>query len=938
MAITEVLRGLGQWAVSLDPEKMSDDLWKKITKFGHIAIHVGRPDPRVSGDSLLRTSRYTGVLIGQQDSDGQRAIDGYGMAFWLGDSENKGDIRETLLAFDPPQPFDDVIVALLPASGAVIPGTIVNIPETWGGTHQYQTPLQDIDYVCQTVGAAWRVNGDATLDAGYESDLFVVNPETVVTRKMAAELSNASMYDMFTKGLTGLSATSTDMEDFTTRVLLLAQNAEGSSSTATADILPGLNPYKDLHGNPVKITRIIQESDTDPSNAPARAQLQLNRFTSSRDALTLSTSTYDVKGDLSVGDYIWVCDPVMDLIDVANEVKFRGKLINPMKLRLTETTWPIVKGYSVLFRDYQGEWIDLTDYVVWETGDTSLVVGGYNRSLTAGGGGVFPVTPPSPEDDTTVPDQTVWDLPWNQAMYQSPITGESRSEVELAWERPLNTDSSNITDGDYYEIRFRQSTTPLFDLTLDELQGYELTALNTVENPLVLGVEQEWQYARAPFEVLKFRMGELLPGQTYEAQIRAVDTARPPHLGEWSDLVQWQASRDIFPPATPAAPIIASSPMAILVQHNLGRADGGEFNLDRDLHHLKVYAGTEPLFSPEPDYLLGILPANWGMISGQVPVVGSFQITSLTPLYYKVVAVDESGNESLPSAAVVATAELIDDQFVRNLRVDKITAGTISADWIVGAYIRTGKTGARVEMSYAGIDGYNPLNQKQLNWNSFTGQLSVLGKGGIKVTGGGNVEITDGALIVYNSFGDKIVELGECADGRHGLQVYKDNGIRVARAGELASSVNEGIEVINDLGQLVRIDTLAFGTEAASISTFQQTSSSTYVNLATVGPFVTVDIGTSGRALVFVSAWVNNGGAALGNAGASYDVGGPGGYFSAAGTFRGIYYVGSQQVRMSAVSLMTGLNAGANTFQMKYRGNGSDLAGFSDRTIAVYPF
>jgi hypothetical protein len=935
MSVTEVLRGLGQWNIGLDVEKMPDKIWKQITKFGHIAIHVGRVDPRVSGDSLLRTSRYTGVVIGQTDDDSRKSIDGFGINFWLGDSENKGDIRETLLAFDPAVSFQDAIIALLPSSGAVVAGTIVDIPEMWGGSHQYKTSGEDIDYVCQTLGAAWRVNGDATLDAGYESDLFVVNPKTVVMRKMLSDFSDQAMYDMFMKGLSGLSATSSDMEDFTTRVLLLAQNAEGTSSTATADILPGKNPYKDLHGNSVKITRIVQESDTDPANADARAQLQLNRFTSPREALTLSTSTYDVKGDLAVGDYLWVCDPVMDLVDVANEVRFRGKLINPMKLRLTETTWPIVKGYSVLFRDYNGNWIDLTDYVEHETGDTQLVVGGYNRSLTSGGGGVFPVTPPSPENDTTIPDQTEWDTPWQQAMYQSPITGESRSEVELKWSKPLNTDASNITDLDYYEIRYRQSVTPLYPLTIDEMAEYEVDELNTVEDPLILGIEGEWQYARAPGEVLKYRMGELLPGQTYEAQIRAVDTARPPHLGEWSDLIQWQASRDIFPPATPAAPIIASSQVAILVEHHLGRADGGEFNLDRDLHHLKVYMGSDPLFVPTPAGLLGVIQANWGMISGEVPVVGSFQVTNIGPMYYKVTAVDESGNESLPSAGVVATAELIDDQWVRNLRVDKITAGTISADWLLGAYIRTGKTGARVEMSYKGIDGYGPDNIKKLNWDSASGQLRVIGSGGIAVTGGGNIEITDGALIVYNVVGDKIIEIGECADGRHGVQVYKDNGTRVARIGELASSVDEGIEVIDDFGGLVRISTLAFGMESGYDAAIVSTTLTTFNGNT---PSCTCIVGNTGRVIVSMSAWVAAG-AITGAGSVGFFGSGPSGATVAANINRVLSTTGGTNLGAGRSFLCTGLTPGSWTFSLTYRSStAGQNAQFLERQITAQPF
>jgi hypothetical protein len=931
MSVTETLRALGSWGMSFKKE-MPDDTWKKIDYFAHIAIHVG-PKPGALDDSLLASARYAGPLLYISDSSAaQRSIAGKGMAYWLGDPEGKGDIFEDPIEVD--GDLDDVIRSLLPASGSVTEGTFYNTGETFGpSTFQFQTPREVIDYICQTVGAAWRVNFDATLDIGLESDLFKVNPKCVVSRKKRLAGNVSGFEDMFLSGLGGMAQTARDVEDYTTDVLLLAQGINGQFVSATASTPEAEIPFVDLHGNKVRLKRIVTESETDSTNAEARAQLQLNRFKSTRDALTLSTSNYDIKGKAQVGDYVWVYDPTMNLVDMDNEVPFRGERINPFKLRLTEISWPIVRRMSVFLRTGEGEWLDLSDFVVPETGETTLVVGGYNRSLSEGGGGAFPVTPP--EADTSVPAAVEWDTPWNQSMYQSPITGESRSEVEIKWFRPDNEDGSTITDGAFYEIRFRQSVVPFLDLTLDELDFLEVDDWVTVENPVTLGVEQEWQYARAPFEVLKFRMQDLLPGQPYEAQIRAVDNARPANVGDWSDLIQWQASRDIFPPATPAAPFVASSPAAALIRHNLGRADGGEFNLDRDLHHLKVHADVDPLFAPERENLVGIIPANWGMITGEVPVVASFQITSQLPLYYKVVAVDESGNESLPSAGVVATAELWGDKYIQNLTVDKITAGTISADWILGAYIKTGKSGARVEMSYEGIDGYDPLGQKRLNWDSASGQLRVIGDGGIAVTGGGNIEITNGALIVYNVVGDKIIEIGECADGRHGVQVYKDDGTRVARIGELASDPNEGIEVISDLGQLVRVDTLAFGMESGYVAGTLSTTLSTFNGNT---PNCTVLVGNSGRAIVSINSFVLMGGV-TGAGSAGFFGSGPGGASVAANNSRVVSITGGQNLGAGRSFLVTGLTPGSWTFSMCYRSTtAGQSAQFIENQISVQPF
>lgn len=931
MAVTQALRALGHWELSLS-EDMPSSVWDDLDYFGHIVIHTGRIDPRVSGDSLLASSRYTGVLRGRSESGMPKQISGLDVAMWLGDPDNKADIVESPLAVS--GDFSTVINAVMAGYDAVEVGTIFNQAGTFEQTFQFQSRRQIIDYICQTWGGmAWRVNGDATLDAGLESDLFVVNPKVGVIRKSKFTPNlGGSEVDMFSRALLGSMETAQDVEDLTTRVLLMAQGSNGQFASAAVDAPPGYHPYQDLHGNPIKITRIVQESETDEGNAEARAQLQLNRFLDGRSALNLTTEFYDITGVARVGDYLWVHDPELKLTDPANEWIFHGNRYNPIKLQMTETSWPIVKGMAVAYRHWNGKWIDLTDYVVWEEGETSIVVGGYNRSLSDGGSGAFPIT--QPETNTTIPDVTEWDLPWNQSQYQSPITGQTKAEVELKWIKPLNTDSSIITDLAYYDIRYRQSATPLTDYTLDELEGIvsEIADLNTLQYPILLGIESEWQYAVAPPEVLKFRLHELTPGVTYEAQIRAVDNGKPPNLGDWSDIEQWQASRDVFPPATPAAPDVAANTMGVMIVHRLGRSDGGEFNLDRDLAHLEVHMGPEPLFNITEDTIIGKAVADWGNITGQIPVVAQFRVVQVTPQYFKVIAVDQSGNRSLPSVATVATAGLIDDQNIGNLNVGKLTAGTMTASVVMAGNITTGGSGARVDISSGGIRGYDDTNTLRWHAESLTGIIKVLQRGGI--------EINDGALLIRNAAGHVIVEVGECLDGRHGVQVYKDNGQIVARIGELASG-SEGIELVNDLNRLVRVSTLAFGTAAATVTTVQDRIGTAFGDMVTVGPSATVSVGSTLRMIVGVGAWCNNTGSAI-SAAAGFDIAGPAGYFSGSTFFRAVRADGADLTSVGASKFFLVDNlpqAGDYTVTMKYSSNSSTLLSqFADRHVVVFPF
>jgi len=720
MPITEAIGALGNWNLTLrkeTPRKIRDML--AANYFGHVTIHTGRLDPRKVGDGLLRSSRYTGVLRGVGDHDDAPALTGAGMAFWLGDEEDKGAVIETPITFTA-EDFTQVVRDLLPA--AVLEGLLSPIVGTFTNTFQYTTPRKAIDYVCTTMGGEYRVNGDATLDAGAPEDLFVTDPKCMVIKRGAG-------VDMRLRALLGTSNTDQDVEDFTTRALLLAASTDTTVATGSADIAPGLNPYKDLHGNPVVLTRMVSESTTDATNADVRAQLQLNRFSGTRDALALSTSEYDINGSVLVGDYLWVFDPDIGLEDPTNEVVFRGAVTNPVKLRLIETTWPVAPGFTVAFRDKLGAWYDLTDYVVWEGGQTTVKVGGYSRSLT--GTGSEPIGR-LPVPDASVPDVVTWTEPFRLGVYQSAVTGEARGEVLLTWDRPDNVGGTPIVDGSHYEIRYRSATTPLYPFTWDQAEARGLTwdqweATGSTWDEPVLYPATDWQFAVAPFDSETFRLQELIPAHPYEAQIRAADLATPTNYGAWSAVTEWTTTSDDQPPATPGAPTIAASTLAVQMIHTLGVASGGTYNLDRDMHHMELHIGTEPTFTCSDTTLLGKVMVNWGMISGHIPLVATFPLDNLTPGWFKVIAVDMAGNKSLSSFAVPATAELVDDAHISSLTVSKVTAGTITADWLLAGSIKTGVSGARMESDVDGLRLYNASNAETMN-AEVGGDITIVGK------------------------------------------------------------------------------------------------------------------------------------------------------------------------------------------------------------------
>jgi hypothetical protein len=725
MAVQEVLKALGSWEFKLAPGTPRDVL-DALDYFGHVAIVPGRLDPAQYGDNLLTTARYVGVLRTRTIGDDGRtnapqddvSVGGVGMAFWLGDEDGKGDVIENAVA-PASASFATSINMLLPASGAVTAGTIYSVSGQYTGHHQYESPRSAISYVCDTmsttsVPVSWRVNGNGTLDAGPDSNLFVVNPTCVITTKDAGE-------DMALRALPGSIDVTRDVEDYSTRVVLLAEGEGVSIATGSADISPA-TPYKDIHGHALKLTRLVSESDTATANASVRAQLALSQFTSTRNALTLSTADYDVHGSFVVGDRVWVYDPDSGLVDASTEITFRGLRVNPIKLQVTETQWAITDQYTVAYRDANGVWTDLTQYVEWETDTTSTVtVGDFSRQLT--NSNTEPIGS-RPNADTSIPGVPVFVTPFTGAAYLD-SRGFTRARTIIQWNAPLNVDGSTVLDGDHYEIRYAVDTDLIYPATWSQVSQVRWQDLQLWKQPFAAPTGK-WLTVYAAWGDATAQLLDLSPGIGYDVQIRAVDKAG--NTGAWSGTTTFVASADNIPPSTPAAPSVAGSRIAVQVTHTLGKNSGGTYNLESDLDHLEIHVSYEPTFTPDTTTLKGKAPANAGMIQAQIPVVFTVQVEETSARYVRVVAVDKTGNKSGPSDAATATALLIDDAHISDLTVSKVTAGTIAADWIVGARIKTADTGARVELSSAGVQAYNGAGTQTVNIAAADGSVSILGQ------------------------------------------------------------------------------------------------------------------------------------------------------------------------------------------------------------------
>jgi hypothetical protein len=677
MTINSVLKKTGSWSVGFTdgvPWSLSDTL----KPFGHVAFIPGQLDPTIYGDGLLDFARYVGIVRTKTDT----SISGIGLAGWLGDEDKKGAVYENALVFNG-STFANTIRTLLPS--AIHAGTIYSVPGTYVRTHRYEDPRSALDYVCDTFGADWRITNRFTLDAGLTEDLFVTDPTAIIVR-------NGSGADLHLKALPGDIDAQVDAKDFTTRVVLLAEGDGLSVATGSADIDD--NPYLDFYGNPVKRTRIVSESETSTGSAQSRAQLQLNRFTGLKRSLTLSAKEYDISGDFEPGDYVWVYDPDSGLYDNANPIPFRGEYVYPVKIRVLGTSFPVEQGYTVAYRDQQGQWTDLTDFVKFETGTTTVDVGDeLSASLVSDAEAVRPrvagdATPPAPPTITSITTGSYLDA-----------KGDARARLTISWALPLNVDGSTIVDGDYYTVRYRIH--PDF------------------------GGTAYYQYTSVTFGTTRtITIDGLAPGLQYQLSVECVDLAGN-HSGYLTDITVI-ASPDTIPPSQPQAPQVAGNPLNIQVVHQLGKATGGIYNLENDIALLDVYADVDPGFTPFLGNRVGQITVSNGNLEQQVPAIGSFSAPFGDTKWVKVVAIDSSGNRSGPSSAAQATALLVDNANISNAAIttlkvqdaaitnakvasmsaDKITAGTISANLLIGGTIATGPNGVRIVLQSGERNNY----------------------------------------------------------------------------------------------------------------------------------------------------------------------------------------------------------------------------------------
>jgi hypothetical protein len=354
----------GSFSFSLVPET-PQAIRNLIDFYGHIYIFDAQMRPGIGDAAMIAASRWAGVVRRRQTP---WDVAGVNMIFWLGNEDGVGAILEALVG-PGPNTFTAYVTSMLAQCPAVTAGTVVAGGANVTVSYQWITPRAMLDHLVSLYGYEYRVNKDGTLDAGTAASLFVTTPTAIVERLSSGRDLNVTGIHVTDLGI------EIDAETYITRALVQdATNAwTGSTGTAT--------PYKDLHGNLIKMTRATVSALTPNANAAALAASLVAAGEVLHQEIALTSDEYMIPRDVKAGDYINVYDPDSNLVDTTNPVRYRGEVLYPVKVRVVAVTWPIERGMGVWYRSVAGVWTDLTPYILWEDPGATLEIGASTRSL-----------------------------------------------------------------------------------------------------------------------------------------------------------------------------------------------------------------------------------------------------------------------------------------------------------------------------------------------------------------------------------------------------------------------------------------------------------------------------------------------------------------------------------------------------------------------------
>lgn len=393
------------------------------------------------------------------------------------------------------------------------------------------------------------------------------------------------------------------------------------------------------------------------------------------------------------------------------------------------------------------------------------------RRLAAleGGTTVVGTSTPSTQEDDVTPPAAPTGVVGSSIPYQNPDIGTTEAVVRVGWlPVQFNADGTVCDDLDAYRVRWRY-------LGLNVVN-------NTPAGELLYGTgEGAWQYAGdTNSSALTHDFGGVAAGVDIEVAVSAVDRAG--NESAWSAVYGFTTASDIYPPPVASIPEASSYLGTIrLGWDGLTAAGDVMTTVCVDFDHVEVHLSEVNDFTPDESTLVGRLFGASATVITDLP----YNVVQ----HARLVAVDRAGNKAEPSgdAVAVATQLIEDDVFdgaigeakladlavsrakiadlavndakIANLSVGKLQAGLLTAEVILGGSIKTGLTGARIEMDAVGFRQYNESGALRTQFVAATGDALVTGTIRSAMSGKRWEMQPDGSLRLYPATGNNYSQM-----------------------------------------------------------------------------------------------------------------------------------------------------------------------------------
>lgn len=381
MAVREGFMQIGGWDLRLSPQTPMS-VRRLFGMYDQIVITPSRvPGSDASRADAVANARYRGPLL--EMSDDRTRLSGPGMLHYLTWPEGSATMAPGPgVVWDWTQYLDNMQTTFLMWSlSGLDRATVVDEPATtWPATTSDSSddvPYNMFDallFLAGVLGCEFYVTPDRVFHHGgaNSNSLFTITTPNVILMRG----QDGRDIDLIGLPLASWNVTY-DAWDHLDEVYVVGPGGAALESSSE------LVPY-DAEGD-ASDRQLTVESSTIDNNTDAekvgQATLDEHR---PRRVVDVAVDAYDIGRWIKPGDYLWCFDPVNGVYDTANAVFYHGVHPTPEKLRLYGMRWPIQNGMGVYLLAGDNAATpavtDLTDYVVWESGATTLEVDAPRRA------------------------------------------------------------------------------------------------------------------------------------------------------------------------------------------------------------------------------------------------------------------------------------------------------------------------------------------------------------------------------------------------------------------------------------------------------------------------------------------------------------------------------------------------------------------------------